>query len=592
MSLLPVALVLFGFAAIVLAATIDQALLAKFAQLERQYALPDGVLAKVARVESEGDALAYNKGSGALGMFQWLESSWLYQTKKAYGKPLSPEGRKDPALSAEMTAIALADTKAAIGGLITQAKVDMIVGLYMGHFLGTAGAKKFFTLMLQDPNAPAAPYFPKAAEKNKQIFYKNGSQTSFADIVNGFAAQLKAPGITSVRNYTGSYSGNLKESRILFDGSQGYLKQWYTGPMPAPDSQFDYPYQSEPLPPGSCAPTLYCADRGVMSRDSSCNVTVREECPYGCMDNRCLGPGGSMQQRCPDGSLPLGGQCMSQRCPDGSLPVYGQCRQQTCPQGMIPYGGTCYPMQGSQQMQPFQTGSIGGMQPTSASQPYGVSSQQPFGSSVTTQPSYTTTDGTVGTGVTSGGTAQTVGTPATVAGSGQTTGSTGGSTGASDPASRLILDDGSLASSQTSGGSKPVTATSPNRIAIFEDYGEIGNTASGMQRGGFDLLSALESPNSLVPFSGGPDTTGFGAQGRTDTAGMGQGATQGALSPTGRGQETFTSPDMRDLPAVGAPSSPSQSSGFVARVLENLRVALLKALDFLISLRVRLVQQR
>lgn len=569
-----IAAVLLG-AAIALAATIDQAVLAKFEQLEKQYQLPEGILGKIAMHESGGSATIQAKTSSAVGMFQWLESSWIARTKQSLGHPLPLEARKDPFISAEMTAIALADTKGQIGNLIQQAKVDMIVGLYMGHFLGTAGAHKFFTLMLQNPNAPAAPHFPKAAVANKGVFYRNGSASSFTDIVNYFAQQLRLPGISRVLDYSGTYSGNLRESRILGDSSRSWLEQRYTGPMPSGD-EFDYPYSTAPLPAGSCEARLYCSGNTVMVRDSACNVSVRESCQFGCADGQCLG-GSGLMQRCPDGSLPFNGQCLNQRCPDGSMPYNGMCAQQQCPQGMIPYNGTCVSIQGNQQMlpmsqQPFGGGSIGGLTQGSG---------------------FTGTGATVGTGATIG-TGATVGTVQTT---GQTTGQqqSGGGTSI-DTVSRIILADGGATSTAIggSGSSRPggSTETIPASISelLYQSQGQLENTATGMNRNAFDLLRALDAEDAFAPVSGRRDTQGFGGATPGTQGGLVPGGTSGGLG--GSGQDTFTSPDLRDTGSSGSLSPQRQASGFLGTVLSNLRAALLKALDFLVSLRVRLTQQR
>ena len=54
--------------------------------------------------------------------------------------------------------------------------------LYMAHFLGLGGAKKFLTTMQANPDASAAALFPAAARANRNVFYAaNGQPRSLVD---------------------------------------------------------------------------------------------------------------------------------------------------------------------------------------------------------------------------------------------------------------------------------------------------------------------------------------------------------------------------------------------------------------------------
>lgn len=65
------------------------------------------------------------------------------------------------------------------------------VDLYMAHFLGPAGARRFLAGMDADPDAAAAGTLPAAARANHAIFYdKAGAPRSFADIRQRFAARF------------------------------------------------------------------------------------------------------------------------------------------------------------------------------------------------------------------------------------------------------------------------------------------------------------------------------------------------------------------------------------------------------------------
>lgn len=212
------------FGATAQANSTSDTVLAAFQKYESYYQLPSGVLGKIARLESGGNANAVNPGpTKASGLFQWLESSWLYATKSLYGTPAHPNERFNPVKSAEVTAFALGQARDRNGGIIKQAGVDMSVGLYMSHFLGIGGANKFFSAFIQNPNANAAQIFPREAAANRQVFSVGSGR--LVDIVNSFAQKMNVPGITSVTGYNGD--ANALQPAAPF--------QQYTGAMPKSD---------------------------------------------------------------------------------------------------------------------------------------------------------------------------------------------------------------------------------------------------------------------------------------------------------------------------------------------------------------------
>jgi len=65
------------------------------------------------------------------------------------------------------------------------------VDLYLAHFLGAEGARKFLSAHDRNPDAAAAPIFGSAANANRNVFYdRAGSPRSFAQIRDRFAAKL------------------------------------------------------------------------------------------------------------------------------------------------------------------------------------------------------------------------------------------------------------------------------------------------------------------------------------------------------------------------------------------------------------------
>lgn len=222
------------------ASSMSANILAKFTEQEKQYKLPAGILGKVAKIESNGNTNAQPQGgSTATGLFQWTKNSWLEATNALYGYTKVLELRTNPFVSTEVTAFALAKTRTQLGGLIAQAGVDQSVGLYMGHFLGPGGAKKFLGYMIQNKDAPAAPYFPVESKANHNIFY-SGKARTFAEIINFFAAKMSQPGVTSVP-YTGTLGTLSGAGRIMDEGGDAGLAQTYPGPVPTSDPEYSYP---------------------------------------------------------------------------------------------------------------------------------------------------------------------------------------------------------------------------------------------------------------------------------------------------------------------------------------------------------------
>jgi len=159
-------LALVAAPAITIAATsFDQIL----ADEEQKYQLPSGCLAKIAKAESGGNPNAKNPYSTASGLFQWLTSSWAGASRRITpdNRPLDPSQRFNPSVAAKVTAVSLRDSQNILGGLIQQAGIDRCLGLYMGHFLGPAGARKFLQAYIQNPQQSACAVFPKECGANR-----------------------------------------------------------------------------------------------------------------------------------------------------------------------------------------------------------------------------------------------------------------------------------------------------------------------------------------------------------------------------------------------------------------------------------------
>lgn len=232
-------------------ASVTNDLLAKFSQLEQQYNLPGGILSKIAKVESGGNASAST--GNAVGMFQFMPATWLRVTSALYGSARPLAARTDPYLSAEATAFMLAQTRSQLGGQIQAVTSDMTTGLYLGHLLGAAGASKFLWYLKNSPNTIVASVFARETPGNAPFL---GRGQNFIQSFNTIAARLGSGGITNVSGYNGS-AIDPNSARIMDAAGLSYLSQTYNGPVPTTDP--NYTYQTDwntPLSQSQQLPTL------------------------------------------------------------------------------------------------------------------------------------------------------------------------------------------------------------------------------------------------------------------------------------------------------------------------------------------------
>ncbi|SEM95333.1 hypothetical protein SAMN05192583_1644 [Sphingomonas gellani] len=168
-----------------------------------------------AKLESGLNANARAGTSSASGLYQFIEQSWLAVVKKhgaehglgwaADSIGRSSSGRlsvgdagtrrailalrNDPNTSSLMAAEYASDNKTAIEAATGRAANG--TDLYMAHFLGAAGARKFLTGMASNPDASGAALFPQAAAANRGVFFeRNGSPRSLSAIYQRFADKL------------------------------------------------------------------------------------------------------------------------------------------------------------------------------------------------------------------------------------------------------------------------------------------------------------------------------------------------------------------------------------------------------------------
>ena len=151
--------------------------------------------------------------SSAVGLFQFLESTWL-QTMKEQGPRLGYQNYadaisvnsdgdytvKNKALRKEILALrenpqVAADLAAAFtqsNGAYLEGKFGRMPSageLYIAHFLGPQGAEKLFRAGLDNPDQIAAKLFPRQAKANPQIFYSEGEPRTIRELYRALVAK-------------------------------------------------------------------------------------------------------------------------------------------------------------------------------------------------------------------------------------------------------------------------------------------------------------------------------------------------------------------------------------------------------------------
>lgn len=172
-----------------------------------------------ARIESSLDPSARARTSSAAGLFQFTQSTWL-ETLKEHGAEhgfgwaadaISTEGGRarvaDPAMRQAIMNLRFDPSAASLmAGEFAGDNADYLAGsigrapdhtdLYLAHFLGAEGARRFITAHDADPSQSAAALFPDAAGANRGVFYSGGTPRSLGEVREFFAAKLEASGST------------------------------------------------------------------------------------------------------------------------------------------------------------------------------------------------------------------------------------------------------------------------------------------------------------------------------------------------------------------------------------------------------------
>lgn len=175
-------------------------------------------LLQTAMRESSLNPQAKAQTSSAVGLFQFLEGTWLQVMKEegprlGYGAIAQDITRSaggdysvaDPELKAQILKLR-EDPKIAadLAAAFTKSNGEYLRGrfgrmpsageLYIAHFLGAQGAERMFTAGLENPDQIAAKLFPKQASANQAIFYANGQPRTIRDVYRVLVAKHEGVG--------------------------------------------------------------------------------------------------------------------------------------------------------------------------------------------------------------------------------------------------------------------------------------------------------------------------------------------------------------------------------------------------------------
>lgn len=176
-----------------------------------------GYLLQTALRESSLNPAARAATSSAVGLFQFLEGTWL-EVVKEHGPRLGYQRYadmiektrdgdyvvRDPQLRAQLLKLREDPQMAAdMAAAFTRANGEYLAArfgrmpsageLYIAHFLGAAGAERLFAAGLQNPEQSAARLFPRQAAANPTIFYTDGRPRSIREVYRVLVSRHEAP---------------------------------------------------------------------------------------------------------------------------------------------------------------------------------------------------------------------------------------------------------------------------------------------------------------------------------------------------------------------------------------------------------------
>ena len=175
-------------------------------------------LVKTAFRESSFSSDARASSSSAVGLFQFLESTWLEVMKQDGGRlgygnyaraiEQDSDGNyviRDNALRGEVLSLREDPQVAAdLAAAYTRRNGEYLANrfgrppspgeLYIAHFLGARGAERLFVAGLENPDQAAAPLFRQQAAANPAIFFDGGRPRTIREVYRALIADFGGGG--------------------------------------------------------------------------------------------------------------------------------------------------------------------------------------------------------------------------------------------------------------------------------------------------------------------------------------------------------------------------------------------------------------
>ena len=167
--------------------------------------------------------------SSAVGLFQFLEATWLQVLSEHAGRhgyaevaaaidvvggraTVAAEARswimslrRDPHLAALMACEMAKEASERLAKVTNGSVQD--ADLYLAHFLGAAGAERMLKLVEKNPSQKAHAAFPKAAKANRSVFAARGSKKKTAVTVAQVRARINAMMQSRLESYASLAAG-------------------------------------------------------------------------------------------------------------------------------------------------------------------------------------------------------------------------------------------------------------------------------------------------------------------------------------------------------------------------------------------------
>jgi Transglycosylase SLT domain len=162
------------------------------AAASKMVGVDESLMTTMAAIESGFRATVKAGTSSATGLYQFISGTWKTMLRK-YGAKygIAPDTpATDPRANALMGAEFIKENAEALKKSVSRPLTD--TDLYIAHFMGAGGAKKFLSA---DPGEIAANFMPEAARANTSIFYsKDGRPLTVGEVYQVINGRVRSKG--------------------------------------------------------------------------------------------------------------------------------------------------------------------------------------------------------------------------------------------------------------------------------------------------------------------------------------------------------------------------------------------------------------